>query len=352
MGKGSDPLKTSRNGKDNLPAVHLRLAIPLVFAAASLFGAVTIQENFASNPMAGGWRIFGDTNLFRWNPANQNLEVTWNSSKTNSYFYRRLQNILTKSDDFALQFDLRMQDIALGVTSNKTNTFELAIGFLNFGSATVTNFFRGSGVNAAFGPKNLIEFDYFPDSGFGATFAPTAVSSNNVIVFSDNHPLELTVGNLFHFDLRYTASNQVLHTTVLRNGQPFGLAPDNSLGDLSLAAAPDFRVDTVAVMSYSDIGQSPPQFAGSILAHGTVDNLGVTMPGLPVQNLSARSTNQSWQVEFLGRTNWNYTLERSIDLQNWSAASATVPGTGTNLSLIDTNAAGMKEFYRVRADRP
>ena len=314
--------------------------------------ALTLQENFATNPVAGGWKFFGDPNLFRWNPTNQNLEVTWDSSRTNSYFYRRLQNILTKSDDFTLQFDLRMQDIAIGTTSNKNYTFELAIGFFNFGSATTTNFFRGSGVNAVFGPKNLIEFDYFPDSGFGATFAPTAVSSNNVLVFSDNHPLELTVGDLFHFDMRYTASNQVLHTTVSRNGQPFGLGLDNSLADLSLATLPDFRVDTVAVMSYSDIGQSPAQFAGSILAHGTVDNLSVTMPAWPVQNLSGRFTNPTWQAEFLGRTNWSYTLERSMDFQNWSVVSASTPGTATNLILIDTNAAASKNFYRVRADRP
>lgn len=322
----------------------------LIFAEAA--PAASLQESFATDPMAGGWKSFGEINLFRWNSTNQNLQVTWDSSKTNSYFYRPLHNILTKSDDFTLQFDLQMADIALGVTPNKTNTFELSVGFLNFGSATAPSFFRGSGVNPAFGPRNLIEFDYFPDAGFGATFAPTVVSSNNVIVFSDNHPLELTVGDLFHFELRYTASNQVLRTTVLRNGQPFGLPPDNSLADLSLAAVPDFRVDSLAVMSYSDIGQSPPQFAGSILAHGTLDNFLVTMPETPVQNLSVRLTNQLWQVEFLSRTNWTYTLEQSSNLQTWTAASPRAPGTATNLILLDTNSPVPKNFYRVRADRP
>jgi hypothetical protein len=36
----------------------------------------------------GKWRQFGDGSLFQWNATNQHLEVTWDSSRTNSLFYR------------------------------------------------------------------------------------------------------------------------------------------------------------------------------------------------------------------------------------------------------------------------
>ena len=52
--------------------------------------AATISEDFSSDPLKNGWQIFGDTNLFRWDAANRVLDVTWDSSQPNSYFYHPL----------------------------------------------------------------------------------------------------------------------------------------------------------------------------------------------------------------------------------------------------------------------
>src|SRR4030095_10066430 len=200
--------------------------------------AAAIAESFASDPALRGWHTFGDGSLFHWNATNQNLEVTWDSSRTNSLFYRSLGTVLAKSDDFSLSFDLRLRDIAIGVNPEKPYTFEIAIGLCQFGSITNEPFFRGAGTRPG-GPRNLVEFDYFPDSCFGATIAPTGVATPNAIRFSDNHPLELTPNDLFHVLMSYTASNQLLRTTMTRNGTNFA-----SIYDLSLAEFPDFRVDT------------------------------------------------------------------------------------------------------------
>jgi hypothetical protein len=320
--------------------------------AAPLFGAVSVLEDFSADPAARGWKVFGDASQFRWNSSNQNLQVTWDSSRANSYFYRPLGNILSRSDDFNFGFELRLQDIAIGTTSNKNYTFQIAVGLMNFGNATNGNFYRGSGVNAVYGPKNLVEFDYFPDSGFGATFAPTVVSSNNVIVFSDNHPLELTAGDLFQFQFSYTSSNHLLHTSVLKNGQPFGMPPDNSIADLDLSGVPDFRVDALAVMSYSDANQpGPAQFHGSILAHGVLDNFSLSMPDPPVMSLRGALTNQTWQAQFLSRTNWIYLLEGSPEFLSWSGVSLPANGSGVEIVLHDTNTISSSQFYRVKAWR-
>jgi hypothetical protein len=335
----------------NKPGIRYCIGIALWLTTALLGEAASFSEDFTVDPFQNSWSRFGDASLFNWNSANQNLEVTWDSSRTNSYFYRRLQTVLSKSDDFSLAFDLRLNDVAIGVNTNKPYTFELAIGFLNFRSATNVNFFRGAGIQATYGPRNLLEFDYFPDSGFGATVAPTIVSSNNGIRFSDNHPLELTSGDLFHVVMAYTGSNQVLRTAMTRNGTAFGLPPGNTIHDLSLAGFSDFRLDTVAVMSYSDGGQSPPQFSGSILGHGSVDNIIWTAPEPPFSNVRGHFKDEIWEVTFAGRSNWVYSLERTIDFKSWTAVGSYTTAQSALIILQDTS-PGPHHFYRIRGERP
>src|SRR5674476_1393784 len=88
----------------------LAIASLFVLSAASAFAA-TITENFSTNPLQHGWQIFGDTNLFQWDSANQNLAVTWDSSQTNSYFYHPLGATFTKADSFCVLFDLNLTDV-------------------------------------------------------------------------------------------------------------------------------------------------------------------------------------------------------------------------------------------------
>src|SRR4030095_14790587 len=126
--------------------------------------ATTIAEVFATDPLAQSWIATGNTNLFHWNAASQNLEVTWDSSQSNSYFYHAFGTSLTKASDFMLRFDLRLNDIA-GVNPNKPFPFQISIGLLNLAQATNTGFVRGSGYES----PNLVEFDYFP----GGIFDPT-----------------------------------------------------------------------------------------------------------------------------------------------------------------------------------
>jgi hypothetical protein len=83
-----------------------------------------------------------------------------------------------------------------------------------------------------------------------------------------------------------------------------------------------------------------------------VDNVVVTAPPPPIQELLGYLTNGTWQVQFLSRSNWLYTLEQTADFVSWTAASAVGWGNGTNLVLQDTNALAAQSFYRVRAERP
>ena len=325
--------------------LHLLVLLGCCVAAAAGRSA-TITENFSANPLAHGWQIFGNTNLFQWDATNQNLDVTWDSSQTNGYFFRPLGTILARSDDFSISFDLQLADITIGVNPAKTNTFELAVGFLNSISAASTNLQRGTGRSSTHGARNTCEFDYFPDSGKGATISPTLISSNNQFATTFAFPFVLDPGALFHVAMNYTASNQTLHTAMTRNGAPFaaGAIPDDILSGSSFS---DFRLDQLAIINWSDAGAD-----GSLLAHGTVDNLIVTVPPAPVQNLAGLFSNNVWQAQFISQSNWLYTLERTTDFISWNNASISTGGNGTNLFLPDTNAISGNAFYRIRAERP
>ena len=299
--------------------------------------ATNITENFINNPSQDGWQTFGDTNLFQWDSTNQNLDVTWDSSQTNSYFYHSLGTILATDDDFSVEIDLRLSD------ANATGSFELAVGLLNLSDAMSTNFSRPTGST-----PNLFEFDYFPDGGYGPSIdasmsdmTVTATNENDFYFAYDNLPL--AIGVTYHVILTHVAGEPTISGEVLTNGQIYTSLPNVYAGPIT-----DFRLDTVAVISYSAAGDT---YGDSILAHGTVDNLVVTLPP-PVQNLTGAFSNGLWQAQFISRSNWLYTLERTTNFVSWTDVSAAASGNGTNLFLPDTNAPADNGFYRVRAERP
>jgi len=317
----------------------------LWLAAVAAPRAATVSESFATNPLPRGWHIFGDTNLFFWNPTNQNLNVTWDSSRTNSYFYVPLGTILNRQDDFSAAFDLKLLDVLAGVNPNKSSTFQLALGFLNLADATRTNFFRGNGHAS----PNLVEFDFFPETGFSPTVWPSFWSTNSTLSYNgpeDFTIIDLPIGPVMRVTMAYAASNSTLITSITTNGVSIGTIHNVKLS----ATFTDFRAGAWAVESYSDAGQDP-QYGGSLLAHGIVDNFLINVPPPPVTNIIGTFSNAVWQVQFLSRSNWFYTLERSLDLQAWTASS-TASGNGSNLILQDANGPAAKAFYRVRAERP
>ena len=308
--------------------------------------AASFVENFSTDPLQHGWNIFGDTNLFQWDSTNQDLHVTWNSAQSNSYFYRPLGTVLARDSDFTVAFDLQLSDIGPGPDTNKASSFQIAIGFLNLDQATKTNFFRGTGSDS----PNLAEFTYFWDSGFGATTWPVLIDTNSTFNYngaSDYAIFALTAGDWYHVAMSYSASTQTLiatatnfeNTSSVRIVQPIN------------ASFGDFRVGSFSVSSYSDAGQEP-QFAGSVLAHGTIDNIAVTMPDPPLSTAVISSGANVWQAQFLAQSNWVYSLQKSTDFRSWAEASAPVLGAGAVLTLSDTNlTASSGAFYRGRANR-
>jgi hypothetical protein len=287
----------------------------------------------------GTGRKHGDPALFE--AQGNGISAHWESARTNSFFYFPLGLTLTREDAFSFEFDINLAEIAIGTTPDKPYTFEIAAGLINTTNAFDPELFRGSGVNTEHGARNLIEWTYFPDSGFGATVSPTVATAANQIAFSDNHPVELTPGVNYHFEISFSPEDQVLRSTM-RSGTH---APEE-LKRLALSPAfSGFQLNAFAVASYSDAGQSPPQFSGSVEAVGTVSNASVSIYSRPILSIEAAT------IAFETKTNYVYYLESSPDLHSWQSTTKIVNGTGAAVRMaLDPDRGGV-EFYRVRAEK-
>lgn len=320
------------------------LALLLVSGLAHASGwSAELREDFSRDPAADGWQVAGTTHLFSWNAESQALDVTWDSSKPNSFFHHPLHTVASMADDFSLELDLVMNTIQAGVDPNKPYAFELAFGFLNLEQALKSGFVRGTAANT----PNLVEFTYFPDTGFGATISPVLSTTHSRFFPSFNFPLELATGGLFHIKMTYSAARTALSTTITCNGEPFGPIQDALLPDNTT----DFRINAFSINSYSDAGQKAG-FQGSLFAQGTIDNLILNFPDPPIRNLRFIKVNNLDQAVFEGSPRWLYTLETSVDLATWQTAASPVPGGAVPIHITDTNAPTNLAFYRVKAVLP
>lgn len=298
--------------------------------------------DFTINPAELGWRTHGDSTLFFWNSTAAQLEVDWDSSRPNSYFYRSLGDILTRQEDFSVRFDLRLDRIEAGINPDKPFAFELALSWLNMAQATADTFQRGSGTET----YNVVEFAYFPDTGFGATLWPTVISSNGVFNYngpSDYAVRELVPGTPYHVEMAYSALSQTVQLSVLeKDGTAIA-----SLSTPLHSSFTDFRVDTFAIASYSDAGAQ-----GSLLAQGIIDRLQIELPAPPVRDLQGAFRDGRWEVHFNGRAGWTFTLEKCISWDHWEAAPSDQQREGDLVVLREADPASAAAFYRIRAERP
>ncbi len=315
-----------------------------VMASIEVSLAAGFVETFDTNPAQNGWQSFGNSNLFDWNSSEKYLNVTWDSSNSNSYFYIPLGTTLTSQHKFRFSFDLYLTNIAIGTTPDKPYTFEFAIGLINSTNATSKNFLRGTG----FDSPNIVEFDYFPDSGFGATISPTIISVSNEWATSFNSPVELNTNVLFKINMEFNPDVGKLFTTITSNGIPFTPITEVTVG----TNFSDFFVDTLAICSYSDVGQDP-MWSGSITAKGFVDNISFYyIPIVGPQLAINKRTDNQWEITFESQSTWKYSLEHSNDLINWSTIIPSTPGIDGKMTFYSQTDESEHTYFRVKAEKP
>ena len=132
------------------------------------------------------------------------------------------------------------------------------------------------------------------------------------------------------------------------DGAPFGMGPEETLQELLVPESfTDFAVNAFAISSYSDAGQSPPEFAGSILAHARLEEVTVVLRNKPALAITPGAAPV---ITFPSETGWDYVVERSSDGISWLEVSGPLAGGGLLRFQDDEPAAGMA-LYRVRGVR-
>jgi hypothetical protein len=291
-------------------------------------------EDFSANPLANGWTAHGDESLFEWDAEGGALAVTWDSEKPNSNFHRPLGLTLTEADTFAFAFDIALDEVKAGHLDGQPYTFEVALGLINRKSAKANGFSRGTGSDS----PNLVEWDYFPDTGLGATISPAIASAKSQFAAGFMFPAALSAGKQYSVRMEYDPHERALKTFMLENGKVWkGVKPVKLQDDFS-----GFAVDAFSISSYTAKGSK-----SSLLAKGTVDNLAIAVARSQPLIVGVRFVDGQWSARTFAFAAAGYLLERSADLHEWHAVVNGVREDGLYLRLIDKNPSLSDGFYRL-----
>ena len=195
----------------------------------------------------------------------------------------------------------------------------------------------------------MLEWDWFPGGfipGYGdvePTVSPIAFDRLGQVAASFTFPFDLATNTSYRLHLAYSATNRQMSVALDVDGSAGPPINPLILGD----SFGSFKLDAFAIMVWNE--ESSP--FDSLYAVGAIDNLILTLPPLPIDQISWVAGSLS-QVQFLSQVGWNYTLESSFDLASWMSVSDSISGTGQLLFLTDARSSkSAHQFYRVSATR-
>ena len=291
-------------------------------------------ESFATNPLANGWMLHGDESLFEWDAEAGALDVTWNSEKPNSYFYRPLGQALTEKDSFAFTFQLTLDEVKAGHLDGQPYTFEVSIGLLNLENAKEEGFIRGTGTDS----PNLVEWDYFPDTGFGATVSPALASSKSEFSAGFTFPAELTKGKVYTVRMEYDGSTGVLKSEMLEDGKPW-----KSIAEVKRKIAHSgFLIDAFSISNYTAKGSE-----SSLFATGAIDELAIATSRSGPSLVDVHLDGGRWSARVFVVNPDDWQLQRSGDLLNWKSLDVVRQTSLFFMRFADPEPVGRNQFYRI-----
>ena len=291
-------------------------------------------EDFSVDPLASSWVVHGDESLFEWNAEAGVLAVTWDSEKPNSSFYRPLGLVVTEADAFAFTFEIALDEVKAGHLDGQPYTFEVAVGLVDIESAKADELSRGTGSDS----PNLVEWNYFPDTGFGATVSPVITSGKSQFAAGFTFPAALAAGGKYSVRMEYDPGERTLKTFMLENSKAWKEIQSVKLQD----DFSGFAVDAFSISSYTAKGTE-----SSLFATGTVDNLAIAVDRSQPRIVGARLIDGQWRARTFGFAAADYLLERSADLHDWQPVGNGVLSDGFYFRLIDEEPPDGGGFYRL-----
>jgi len=314
--------------------INLLLAIVFITIESSLSANNLHFETFDSDPLTKGWSVHGDKSLFEWDEDSESLRVKWDTERPSSFFYKPLGRVLTESNSFAFTFQITLDSVKAGYLEGKPYTFQVALGLLNISSAIDKNFNRGTGSDS----PNLVEWDYFPDTGFGATVSPAVASDKSEFSAGFTFPAELLIGKTYSIKLIYNSEERVLKTEMLEDGKSWETIQTVEISsDFS-----GFFVDTFSISNFS-----AKDSESSLLAIGTVDEVAlVTSDTLP-KLFGVKINGSQWEAKSFLIEPEIWKVESSNDVLNWNRAILDSDSLNYFQYFNDTVTNKEFQFYRL-----
>ncbi|MAE25307.1 MAG: hypothetical protein CMI64_06360, partial [Pedosphaera sp.] len=143
-------------------------------------------------------------------------------------------------------------------------------------------------------------------------------------------------------------------TTMTENNLPFGPIQKASLDAFygaPLDGFTEFGVDALVIASYSDLGQPSPEFAGSLLASGWVDQM-TLRTGEEIEGVEIRRGEVVTEVELDAIKGASYWLEKTSDFVRWETRGFLKSDQTASQTIADLGGEDPHGFYRVRALTP
>ena len=314
--------------------INLLLAIVFITIESSLSANNLHFETFDSDPLTKGWSVHGDKSLFEWDEDSESLRVKWDTERPSSFFYKPLGRVLTESNSFACTFQITLDSVKAGYLEGKPYTFQVALGLLNISSAIDKNFNRGTGSDS----PNLVEWDYFPDTGFGATVSPAVASDKSEFSAGFTFPAELLIGKTYSIKLIYNSEERVLKTEMLEDGKSWeNIQTVEISSDFS-----GFFVDTFSISNFS-----AKDSESSLLAIGIVDEVAlVTSDTLP-KLFGVKINGSQWEAKSFLIEPEIWKVESSNDVLNWNRAILDSDSLNYFQYFNDTVTNKEFQFYRL-----
>lgn len=306
------------------------------------FSGAPIPDRIQAN---SAWKFEGDDSLFSITESNHGLLFQWNTEKPNSGIYFPLGFILDERSRFKASVHFRLRSLNLDFVPGSFYGFQLALGFIDSRQVFKENYRRGTGVNS----PDLYEWNYFPDTGFGATISPTIVDSESKFFPTFNFPIEVPLGEVVEVTLEYVGDERAMYSTL-----KVGKSEVQAMEAVRLPVDGSFsgnEIDAFSITSYRDFDEM-----GRLVADGEILDVSIWWtPTLPEEgaamNVALRAGLSGLNVsggleEFV---DGSVRLWRSRDLVHWEFVTSApgnelLQGAGFPLpSLTDTGTAAV--FY-------
>ncbi len=291
-----------------------------------------------ANPESG-WMLQGDADIFMESAGAGEARFFWNTELPNSSVYFPLGTTLDHRSNFEFSVTMELTSMDIDFIPESFYGFQISMGFHESASIQDSSFRRGTGTDS----PNLVEWNFFPDTGFGATVSPVITDSQSAFFASFNFPVDIPLNEEVIITGSYDGQLMEFRSTLITSGSgPVEMDP------VKLPESDEFQgfaVDAFGLTSYADFdGNGQLEASARIVAvdlswRRRTDNNSIASP----VDLTANPDGISAVMPAGGPESGTIRLWNTADFEKWQFVKAVpvdasaLEGGSAVVSLLEGN---------------